>query len=551
MQAGNQLIRYIISRGCQRNDLIADHACAQIDHHHPDQEIALDNWTYFKQHPQSIFSNTSNQLVYIQPLDAHPELLERDPTLILNQIVSLERTDAGALLNIRRHRREHLNHERIVHFDVVHGRIFFLGSNQQDPEERDLYVTNSRNFEPSLCVTCRLRGPVSYANYHHFDVRWDHDPHSQLFVLYSQGPSMPRIDVFEWHSHNNPTNVHLRHLRELQTFAALREAAGADATQPVVRYERMHLKTGVVACVRLLLPPQYERTCRPDQVWRAARDGRDEELRQFPLVVRTSDGPDTFVGEARWPRGFDQYLVSNRSYVVAIVDGWGSGRLSRTQTYLIGGRLGWLEAGDVQYATQKLVQQMRCVDGQRTIVRGGGEDGYGGMVAALALHKDRDNGVFRCGVVETPVVEWDAQPSFMADRWWGGALKWAVSYSDVQHFEDFGNKTMLVVWRRNATGKGSDVWTRAVSGGTHIVSIVCGNASLETLRSDMCFFYSAVRSEEGRADWEQEILSTDRRFYEDLLRPCFPVSRSDSLHRRRGSNATSGERERQHPFYQE
>lgn len=238
-----------------------------------------------------------------------------------------------------------VNVERIVHWNSVNGTIFFLGNNRSVPHEQHLYIVADDEASSSVtlagpqCLTCELRQSAKYT---HFSARFapatqTTDP--QHLILVSQGPAVPRHDVYTWTRRPNDGRHSLQLTHERQSNAELVAKLYNDGLAelqvrylPPIRLSAQPSDDGDAydAYVRLLLPANFDETKRD----------------HYALLVHVYGGPDTFAGTSEWRLGYSEFLASNRSVVVAQIDGRGTKRRDVRHLQAVYGRLGQTEVLD-------------------------------------------------------------------------------------------------------------------------------------------------------------------------------------------------------------
>ncbi|MGN0186218.1 MAG: S9 family peptidase [Paludibacteraceae bacterium] len=129
----------------------------------------------------------------------------------------------------------------------------------------------------------------------------------------------------------------------------------------------------------------------------------------LPLVMLQYSGPDSQEARNRWDLGWEYYLAQ-LGYVVACVDGRGTGgrgRDFRTCTYK---HLGELEAQD-QIAAAHYLGNLDYVDAERIAIWGWS---YGGFTTLYCL--THGNGTFKAGIAIAPVTDWRYYDTAYAER---------------------------------------------------------------------------------------------------------------------------------------
>lgn len=144
----------------------------------------------------------------------------------------------------------------------------------------------------------------------------------------------------------------------------------------------------------LLRPPHFDPACK------------------YPVLMYTYGGPNSQSVVDAWGSriGLEQ-LLAQQGYIVAVVDGRGSGMRGREFkkcTYL---NLGQYEVED-QIAAAKCLAELPYVDAARIGIWGWS---YGGYMACLCLLRGVD--VFKAGVAVAPVTDWKLYDSIYTERY--------------------------------------------------------------------------------------------------------------------------------------
>ncbi|KAK7872130.1 hypothetical protein R5R35_005205 [Gryllus longicercus] len=188
-----------------------------------------------------------------------------------------------------------------------------------------------------------------------------------------------------------------RLLATLQNNSALVERASKMAL-PQVKTFPVQISGGYHAQVRLHLPPGL----------------REDEITRYPLVVQVYGGPGTQLVTERWKLDWSTYLAGSRDFIVAQIDGRGSGGQGYQLLHEVYMRLGSVEVADQLEVTEYLRDSLHFVDSRRVAVWGWS---YGGFVAAMALAREQD--VFHCGISVAPVTTWRLYDSAYTERYMG------------------------------------------------------------------------------------------------------------------------------------
>ncbi|KAL3288157.1 hypothetical protein HHI36_002608 [Cryptolaemus montrouzieri] len=216
-------------------------------------------------------------------------------------------------------------------------------------------------------------------------------PHSTYFVLDCLGPSVPTSDLYKTKM-PNPL-----HLMCLQNNTQLRDKISKMA-MPQIKTFPVIISGGYQAHVRLHLPPGL----------------REDEITRYPLVVQVYGGPGSQLVTERWRIDWNTYLTGNKDFIIAQIDGRGSGGQGQQLLHKVYYKLGSIEVADQIEVTEYLRDTLHFIDKRRVAVWGWS---YGGFVAALALASSK--AVFHCAVAVAPVINWKLYDSAYTERYMG------------------------------------------------------------------------------------------------------------------------------------
>nr|CAD7408676.1 unnamed protein product [Timema cristinae] len=217
-------------------------------------------------------------------------------------------------------------------------------------------------------------------------------PGMAYFALECLGPRVPTVRLFSARGSHTP-----KFLATLQNNSRLLERVSKMAL-PQVKTFPVQISGGYHAQVRLHLPPGL----------------REEEITKYPLVVQVYGGPGTQLVTERWKLDWNTYLAGNRDFIVAQIDGRGSGGQGYQLLHEVYQRLGSVEVADQLEVTEYLRDSLHFVDMLRVALWGWS---YGGFVAAMALAREQD--IFHCGISVAPVTSWKLYDSAYTERYMG------------------------------------------------------------------------------------------------------------------------------------
>ncbi|GFG28703.1 hypothetical protein Cfor_02278, partial [Coptotermes formosanus] len=211
------------------------------------------------------------------------------------------------------------------------------------------------------------------------------------YALECLGPGVPTVQLYA----TRGTTPKL--LATLQNNTQLIEKASKMAL-PQVKTFPVQISGGYTAQVRLHLPPGL----------------REEEITRYPLVVHVYGSPGSQIVTERWKLDWSTYLAGNRDFIVAQIDGRGSGGQGYQMLHEVYMRLGTVEVADQLEVTEYLRDSLHFVDKRRVAVWGWS---YGGFMAAMALAREQN--VFHCGISVAPVTTWRLYDSAYTERYMG------------------------------------------------------------------------------------------------------------------------------------
>ncbi|MDE5645982.1 MAG: S9 family peptidase, partial [Muribaculaceae bacterium] len=132
--------------------------------------------------------------------------------------------------------------------------------------------------------------------------------------------------------------------------------------------------------------------------------------RQYPLMMYQYNGPDSQLVLNSWKMDGIFYIAS-QGYIVATVDGRGTGNRSREWATSVYRQLGNLETQD-QLAGAAYFSSLPYVDAGRTSCFGWS---YGGYMTLMELSSPDCR--FKCGIAMAPVTDWRFYDSIYTERY--------------------------------------------------------------------------------------------------------------------------------------
>lgn len=132
--------------------------------------------------------------------------------------------------------------------------------------------------------------------------------------------------------------------------------------------------------------------------------------RKYPLMTYQYNGPDSQEVLNRW-RMEGLFYVASQGYVVACVDGRGTGNRDRAWANSVYRRLGTLETLD-QIAGARYFASLPYVDSEKVACFGWS---YGGYMTLMEL--TQPGNPFKCGVSMAPVTDWRFYDAIYTERY--------------------------------------------------------------------------------------------------------------------------------------
>lgn len=135
-----------------------------------------------------------------------------------------------------------------------------------------------------------------------------------------------------------------------------------------------------------------------------------DPAKKYPLLMYQYNGPDSQQVVDKW-RMEGVYYIASQGYVVACVDGRGSGNRSREWATAVYKKLGELETRD-QIAGAKYFASLPYIDGNRMACFGWS---YGGYMTLMEM--GAADSPFKAGVAMAPVTDWRFYDSVYTERY--------------------------------------------------------------------------------------------------------------------------------------
>lgn len=162
--------------------------------------------------------------------------------------------------------------------------------------------------------------------------------------------------------------------------------------------------------------------------------------KKYPVLMTQYSGPGSQSVLNRWDFGWEQYLTAN-GYVVACVDGRGTGGRSEIFSKCIYMQMGVLEAQD-QIAAAQYVGSLNYVDNKNIAIWGWS---FGGYMTLMTMTSSK--GIYKVGVAIAPVTDWKFYDTIYTERYMRTPQENFEGYektSPLVHAEQLDGRLLLV-----------------------------------------------------------------------------------------------------------
>lgn len=272
----------------------------------------------------------------------------------------------------------------LVDVDEPKGLVYF-SANEASPLERHLYVTSLDTTDPA-----KVKRISREAGWH--DVKLLPGAHQYLDM---------------WSSPNQPQTASIRKLDGSVGSWLVRNEL--DSSHPYAPYvsELAHDEFGSIKASDG--QTLYYRLLKPAHM---------EPGKRYPVVIDTYGGPHLqyvrkdWMGGARAIQGYFRQILTQRGFVVFMLDNRGSGFRGEAFDGIIKGRLGKIEIED-QLRGVDFLKQQPYVDGERIGMMGWS---YGGYMSMMALTTTT---AFKAAVAGAPVTDWRLYDTHYTERYLG------------------------------------------------------------------------------------------------------------------------------------
>jgi dipeptidyl-peptidase-4 len=173
------------------------------------------------------------------------------------------------------------------------------------------------------------------------------------------------------------------------------------------------------------------------------RPANMERDRKYPVFMVQYSGPNSNeVGDQFGGRNHLWHsMLVQKGYIVACVDGRGTGRRGREFRHVTYGQLGKYETED-QIAAAAWLAKQPYVDASRIGIQGWS---YGGYMSSLCITKGA--GLFKAAIAVAPVTNWRYYDTIYTERYMGLPKDNAEGYDDnspINHVDKLKGKYLLI-----------------------------------------------------------------------------------------------------------
>ncbi|KDN43691.1 hypothetical protein K437DRAFT_225471 [Tilletiaria anomala UBC 951] len=274
----------------------------------------------------------------------------------------------------------------IKHVDIERKRVYFIAAHPLPSERHLFYVALP---DAKQLSTYRAQDPIPLTDTS--TGGWNtvsFDPKGAYYLLSSQSPDDPparRVIGVDDRAFNYV----------LEDNRALRRIS-AEYVMPTKLYYNITTPSGANISVSELRPHDFDAS------------GRNS----YPVLVNVYGGPNSQMVQQKWQRSdWHQYVACEMGYLVATIDGRGTGFKGRLNRNPVTTRLGDVESLDVTEAAHQL-SRLPYVDERRIGIWGWS---YGGYLTSKVI--ERDSGVFNLGMSVAPVTSWRFYDSIYTERY--------------------------------------------------------------------------------------------------------------------------------------
>ncbi|XP_044003397.1 venom dipeptidyl peptidase 4-like [Aphidius gifuensis] len=278
---------------------------------------------------------------------------------------------------------------KIVGWDEKKSLVYYLATVDNQPDQLHFYrVSTLNNYSKSECLSCNVsslnkRIPCRYNNA-------ILSPSNSRYILTCFGPDVPDVSIY-----NSSNLIKLLTWEDNSKLINLLK----NKKMPQIKRLRVPVPGGFNAEVQLFIPSNADLS----------------GTKKYPLLVDVYAGPDSNKITDKFKIHWGTYLVTNKNFIYAFIDGRGSNLKGNSMLFSVYKNLGNFEILDQINVTRYLQNNYAFIDKNKTSIWGWS---YGGYAAGMSLALDHGN-VFKCGISVAPVTSWYLYDSIYTERYMG------------------------------------------------------------------------------------------------------------------------------------
>lgn len=295
--------------------------------------------------------------------------------------------------------------DRIDHVDVKRGKVYFSAGYPLPYRRHVLSVDLPSGGVAAGAAPAEVGKGIVDLNAAHpsesFSVNFD--PKGAYYVLQSQGPNLPSSEVV---GVDDPSfRLVLANNREAR-------ATSAQHVKAQHVYYEVTMPDGVTTTtVQEIRPHDFDASGRV----------------RYPVLFNVYGGPNSQKVTHDWRRtDWHEFVANQLGYVVAVVDGRGTGFRGKDYRDAVTGKMGSVEVDDL-LSTARAIRSLPYVDEKRLGLWGWS---YGGYLTTKAIEADAR--VLNLGMAIAPVTNWLFYDSIYTERY----MKEADSASGHERYEN-------------------------------------------------------------------------------------------------------------------
>lgn len=305
----------------------------------------------------------------------------------------------------------------IIGFNSETNQLYFKAAAPQ-PWNNNVYMiySNATDQTPQ-CMTCYMMNVDKSDSMYCGNAAASFNSPGSVYLLSCHGPNPSK----QWLVIDSQKNLMCNNTK-LANYVT-------EKAMPVIQYTNITLDNGYEALVQLEMPPGTDLTTTEEK---------------YPMLLNVYGGPGSnIVGNSFWV-SFNEYLASNRRYIIAKVDARGSGNRGWKYKSPMYHSFGTVEIKDQINTAKALASKYSFIDATKTAVWGWS---YGGFATANIIAADKSK-FFACGISVAPVTDFRYYDAAYTERYMGLPQTNPVAYANtdvIRNATNFQNRTYLLI----------------------------------------------------------------------------------------------------------